>query len=49
MTDPMLQRESPMSLRPQCGAAPRMTQRAVAAAFGNGNDRDRTCDREARA
>ena len=24
-------------------------QRAVAAAFGNGNDRDRTCDREARA
>ena len=51
MTDPMLQRESPQSMRPQCGADPRMWQRAMAAAFGigngNGNGRDRTGDREA--
>jgi hypothetical protein len=49
MTDPMLQRESPMSMRPQCGADPRMWQRVMATAFGNGNGngRDRTGDREA--
>ncbi|HEV8502522.1 MAG TPA: hypothetical protein VGR63_13155 [Casimicrobiaceae bacterium] len=49
MTDPMLQRESPQSMRPPCGANPRMWQRAMAAAFGigNGNGRDRTGDREA--
>jgi hypothetical protein len=53
MTDPMLHRESPQSMRPQCGADPRMWQRAMAAAFGigngngNGNGRDRTGDREA--
>ena len=51
MTDPMLQRESPMSMRPPCRAVPRMPQCAMAAASGNGdgngNGRDRTGDREA--
>ncbi|MFI4903562.1 MAG: hypothetical protein ACHP91_09105 [Burkholderiales bacterium] len=55
MTDPMLQRESPMSMRPPCRAVPRMPQCVMAAAFGNGdgngncngNGRDRTGDREA--
>jgi hypothetical protein len=55
MTDPMLQRGSPMSMRPPCRAVRRMPQCVMAAAFGNGdgngncngNGRDRTGDREA--